>query len=638
MRPPPMYIIDSGNGYQAFWGLTEPIPNDGDYDRLERMNKHLEALLGGDSCHNIDRIMRIPGTINLPTKKKIERGYQSVVATLVSETESTVEEGDFELLPERFLSLLRKDKKVKARWAGSPEGLNDDSRSAFDMSMVALLKRRGLTREDTERVLRLFPFGQPSETRNKGAFAKCWDKAGEGGGGFPIAGDALVEELNREFAVVLVGGKLAVLSERTDASGEPSIELLGLDAFKGWLRNRLVLIPSGDDFKLIPLSEYWLGHPNRRQFRDLVFSPDREVPEAYNYWRGFVVAAQQGDWGLLRSHLLDNVCRGDEALFAYFFGWWAALFQHPGRKLGTAMVLRGKQGVGKSIVGELFGLLIGRAHYRPVSDQRFVTGRFNSHMFGCLLLHADEAFWAGDKAAEGALKSLVTAPRIPVELKGKETFWIDNHVRVFITTNSHWAVPAGMEERRFVTLDVGEERIQDRAYFRALVKQFNKGGAEALMYDLLNLDLSSVDLREIPKTEALRDQKEESMPIEQQWLLDLLMRGQLPGDKTGDGTTAAALLYDHFIATANKVGTRRRPWEMTLSKMLFEWIPEIDKDDGTYWDPRPAYGAPEGQERRGRVWHFPKLDECRAAFDEMSGESWPWEEQSGWIANDDDEF
>ena len=121
------------------------------------------------------------------------------------------------------------------------------------------------------------------------------------------------------------------------------------------------------------------------------------------------------------------------------------------------------------------------------------------------------------------------------------------------------------------------------------------------------------------------------MKVELQWLLDLLMRGQLPGDVNGEGRAPAALLYDHFINTSGKIGARRKKWEMDIAKMLKEWIPDIEQGVGKYTDRF-------GEGKTGRIWHFPPLGECRAVFDEKSGESWPWEEQAAWIANDDDSF
>jgi Family of unknown function (DUF5906) len=64
------------------------------------------------------------------------------------------------------------------------------------------------------------------------------------------------------------------------------------------------------------------------------------------------------------------------------------------------------------------------------SPTRYITGRFNSHLADCLLLHADEAFWAGDHAAEGKLKDLVTGHDHFIEYKGKEPVRVQNFVRL----------------------------------------------------------------------------------------------------------------------------------------------------------------------------------------------------------------
>jgi len=83
--PPPTVIIDSGGGYQGFWVLREPIDVIGEdhMAELEAYNRQLEVFLGGDHCHNIDRIMRLPGTINVPGEKKRRKGRQEALATVV---------------------------------------------------------------------------------------------------------------------------------------------------------------------------------------------------------------------------------------------------------------------------------------------------------------------------------------------------------------------------------------------------------------------------------------------------------------------------------------------------------------------------------------------------------------------------
>lgn len=88
-NPPPTVIIDSGGGYQAFWLLNEEMPLTGDaadetrHNPIEDRNRHVEVELTADSCHNIDRIMRLPGTVNVPDKKKLAKGRVARLATVV---------------------------------------------------------------------------------------------------------------------------------------------------------------------------------------------------------------------------------------------------------------------------------------------------------------------------------------------------------------------------------------------------------------------------------------------------------------------------------------------------------------------------------------------------------------------------
>ena len=78
---PPSLVIDSGGGIQAFWLLS--------YWRraslllLEIANRQIRDACGGDKCQNIDRVMRVPGTINWPDARKRERGRVPVLSTIL---------------------------------------------------------------------------------------------------------------------------------------------------------------------------------------------------------------------------------------------------------------------------------------------------------------------------------------------------------------------------------------------------------------------------------------------------------------------------------------------------------------------------------------------------------------------------
>ncbi len=91
--PAPTVIIFSGGGYQGFWKLAEPIVIDGDLAKAEEAEcytRKLELLFGADNCHNVDRIMRLPGTVNLPDARKLKKGRVPTLAKLVSFEEDRV--------------------------------------------------------------------------------------------------------------------------------------------------------------------------------------------------------------------------------------------------------------------------------------------------------------------------------------------------------------------------------------------------------------------------------------------------------------------------------------------------------------------------------------------------------------------
>lgn len=70
--PPPSVIIDRGRGFWGLLRLSQPVvmPPAGDdgWDAarasVEDRNRALESAFGADACHNIERICRLPGTVN----------------------------------------------------------------------------------------------------------------------------------------------------------------------------------------------------------------------------------------------------------------------------------------------------------------------------------------------------------------------------------------------------------------------------------------------------------------------------------------------------------------------------------------------------------------------------------------------
>ena len=74
-NPPPHAITFSGGGVQAFWKFDEELKSEFHMSRIEAGNKAILRQVGGDgSCWNVNRLMRLPGTMNVLNAIKRERG------------------------------------------------------------------------------------------------------------------------------------------------------------------------------------------------------------------------------------------------------------------------------------------------------------------------------------------------------------------------------------------------------------------------------------------------------------------------------------------------------------------------------------------------------------------------------------
>ena len=181
-----------------------------------------------------------------------------------------------------------------------------------------------------------------------------------------------------------------------------------------------------------------------------------------------------------------------------------------------------------------------------------------------------------------------------------------NYTRLIIASNHEWVVPAGMEERRFVILDVSPARMKDTDYFAKLLAQMDKRGCAALLEHLLNVDLSKVNLRQIPKTAGLLDSKLLSLsPVERFW------QACLWEGTNGDPTVGwaqevrCASLHDFYSEHAATRGQSRRAVQSDLGKALKSLVPGLG-------EVRHRTSGPGASQER--YWIFPSLDECRAAF------------------------
>ncbi len=427
--------------------------------------------------------------------------------------------------------------------------------------------------------------------------------------------DPDIARLNERHALVMVQGKALIATERADGGTDFGTER-DLHAF--YANDRVAVTEKRTE----PISASWMRHADRRTFPNGVeFAPGGAPEGTLNLWRGWAVEPDaSASCKLILRHIANVVCRGDPDHTLYVIRWLAHMVQRPQDKPGVALVLRGPKGAGKDTLGEYLARMIGARHAPTVAQSDHIVSKFNRRLENALLLHVQEGTWAGDRHAEGVLKYLVTSDRVEIERKGIDSINLRSVLRLFISANAEWVVPASHDERRWAVFEVADTRMGDDAYFRALRAEMDGSGPAGLLHYLQTLDLSGFNVRKAPETEGLRNQKLASLRGVHRWWFEALNTGEI-GNRFGDDdweagpiTVPCDTLRDAYV-----VSVRSRRFEgdaldsRAFGKVLREMLPELD---------RKRHG---GRHDRSWVYALPTLADARERFAAWLGSPVDWE-------------
>lgn len=433
----------------------------------------------------------------------------------------------------------------------------------------------------------------------------------------------MMDTLNAKHAVIFQqSGDLVIITEDMDSQGRPFVRYSTSGTIRDLYPQKVVVgFTTRGQPKTQALGAAWLEHPKRRFYEGIELAPNgRANPTYYNLWRGFSVQPVPGAWPRLKDHIFNVICNRVPDIFDYVLGWMAQAVQDPGHQAETAIAMRGGEGTGKGFFVREFGSLFG-VHFLHLDSSRHLTGNFNAHLQNAILVFADEAAWPGDKAGQGALKRLVTEPTLSIERKGFDIFTVPNVIHMLMASNEGWIAPVGADARRFVVLDVNNSRANDHPYFEKIADELKQGGYEGMLHELLNMKVT-VNLRAIPATIALWENKLLSMDPQQRWWYQVLKDRsewwnfeRSPGDYGLDRDA----VYTDYVEVLHRAGQGRISIGTELGMLLRKMMPE---------------GFPRDWRRGGdgkRFWMVPSLKECRAFFDKQykltTESNWPIEEQ-----------
>lgn len=437
---------------------------------------------------------------------------------------------------------------------------------------------------------------------------------------FPIEPEteSSVDRYNKCYAYVAPLDR--VIHETVDAEGKPCVHYLTTRAFHTANLSDSYLSGKSKVYRSVE----WLESPNARRYNGVTFYPGLQdkLNGYYNQWRGFSVepagsgsSAATAALARWKEHLMQNVCGGNESHAKWLTGYFAHLVQRPWQKPLTAVVLRGGKGVGKNALLNPIASLA-PTNITLAANRRYLIGNFNSHLEKSLAIILDEAFWSGDKAADGILKDLITGSHHQIERKGVDPYKVPNFTRVFILGNEDWLVPATGDERRFAVFDVGSGRKQDTAFFQSITDGMNEGGSAMLLKYLLDFNLSEVDVNVAPATDALTDQKMESLDLHAKWWSERLAEGAIGPNGVWPEQISADEIWDSFQQFTRNANVRNViGGRIALGKSIRKMAPSTTKHRA-----RQKLGGLH------YVYTLLDLNVHRAEFEAYVGGSIKWEE------------
>jgi hypothetical protein len=363
----------------------------------------------------------------------------------------------------------------------------------------------------------------------------------------------------------------------------------------------------------------FLNNPNTHMFNAVAFSPLATPPSTLNYWIEPPIKPKKGDWFVIQEFIHTVICNNNVALVDYLVRYLAHMLQHPEEKPGIMIVFLSGQGTGKGTFYKLLDRVWPRTTLQ-VSDIGEVTGQFNAALERNYVVCMDEALFAGDKKSLDKLKSLVTEPTCRIEQKHQPSRSINSYHRIFASSNHSHFAQVDKDDRRFLFIRVSSIHKQDQRYFDAVNDALDDDGViAAMMYDLINLDLTGFNVRKRPLTEEHLSQRLQSLNGFERYWYEVLQSGMIGTFKEWD--------KPQFISTST----------------LIEKYKDYDKNAGRYSPIQQQHISstlkticPSAVPARKKIltaqergYDLPDINIARGEFEAMLGTSVGWDELEG---------
>ena len=256
------------------------------------------------------------------------------------------------------------------------------------------------------------------------------------------------------------------------------------------------------------------------QYQDLQYMPfvgKNPVPHGtFNTFSGYrheIYSADEYDPGqsaflAVMHHWKYYMCNNNEEFFEYLMNWIAWQLRHGWKKIKTAIVMHGTQGIGKGVmfVEFLAKGIVGEQYVNVQSDLGSFMGRFNGQRMGKSFHILDECTsinsMKGQKISSDKLKAMITDEWFSCELKGKETFQARDCAGVIMLSNHKRCCDPENDDRRYAMIETSKNK-PGAQYYKTLRTYINDTHVQRTFFTyLMKRDLSKFIYSKIPETKS----------------------------------------------------------------------------------------------------------------------------------------
>jgi hypothetical protein len=365
------------------------------------------------------------------------------------------------------------------------------------------------------------------------------------------------------------------------------------------------------------IKDFW-SNPSTHLYKSIAFSPTEKSSDVLNYWVGSTIKPKQGNWDSIQEFLFIVICNSHEETFKYLYFYLAHMLQNPNDKPGIMIVMLGRQGVGKGLFFSLLRSIWSKSTLQ-VSDVENVLGNFNSQLERNYIVCMDEALFFQDKKSMERLKSLITERVCRIEQKYQPARTIESCHRFFAASNGDHFANIEKDDRRFLFLRVSSIKQGDSQYFEQLFRDINdESKLGAMVYDLMNLDISKFDIRKRPKTKEHTEQVLQSLSAFDRYWFHVLQTGSFDtkypkNSRWFDAKFISSKSLAKYYLEFNKNAERFSPFQPHVIKKTMEKFCISSKQDRKQED---------NVQERG--WSLPDIAIARQEFEAAIGNPVDW--------------